>query len=303
MIRRQSVTATAQTAQAEAVRKSREADDRMREANLLIETKVSEGLLAARRQAEADAEQRIGSKLAERDLQIESLKKASEELQRKLSQGSTQIQGEAQELALEAALSARFTDDEVQPVGKGVTGGDCLLRINGGGSVLFESKSTKAWSQGWLAKLRDDGRAAKADILVIVTTVLPKDVREFDLIEGVWVCLPRHAIGLAAALRAGLQEAQAARRANDGAQTKSMQVYTYMTGPQFKARIQAIVEAFSTMQDDLQAEQRAMQKQWSKRSSQLERVMLGTTGLYGDLQAIAGRALAEVEGLSLEAPK
>lgn len=290
---------TAQAAQAEAVRKSREYDDKIREADLIVQESITNGLHAAKQLALAEAEAAIGAKLAERDLTIEGLKRTSEELRRKLEQGSTQTQGEAQELALEAALRARFPQDTVEPVGKGITGGDCLQIIEASGRILWESKQTKAWSAGWLAKLRDDGRAAKADLLVIVTAVLPKGVEAFDQIEGIWVCLPRHAVSLAVALRQALQEVAATRRANDGAQTKSMQIYTYMVGPQFKSRIQAIVEAFSTMQEDLQVEQRAMQKQWGKRSSQLERVMLSTTGLYGDLQAIAGKALAEVEGLDL----
>ena len=298
--------ATAQAAQAEAMRKSRELDEQRRELELTIERRTTEGLAQAQAVAERTAEERLGGKLAERDLQIESLKKASEELQRKLTQGSQQTQGEAQELALESALRARFPTDTIESVEKGVLGADCLHVVHDCGRILYESKNTKAWSAGWLTKLRDDGRAAKADILVIVSTALPKGVDAFDLYEGVWVCLPRHAVTLAVALRTVLAESSVARAAGEGVETKSGLVYQYMVGPRFKARVSAIVEAFTTMREDLDAERRAIGKQWSKREAQIDRVLLGTVGMYGDLQAIAGKSLAEIEGLSLtrlEEPK
>lgn len=291
--------ATAQAAQAEALRKTRELDDARRELELTIERRTSDKLQEIRRAVEADAEGRIGAKLAERDLQIESLKKASEELQRKLTQGSMQVQGEAQEVELERALAAKFPQDVVEPVGKGISGGDCLLVVAGVGRILFESKNTKAWSGAWLPKLRDDGRAASADLLVLVTQALHKDVETFDLVEGVWVCSPKYAIPLTVALRQALCEAAQARAAGQGLETKAGLVYTYLTGQKFKSRISAIVEAFTVMKDDLESERRAITKQWAKRDAQIERVLQGTVGMYGDLQAIAGKSLAEIEGLEL----
>ena len=181
-----------------------------------------------------------------------------------------------------------------------------MHEVANGGVILYESKNTKSWSDGWLAKLRDDGRNAKADLLVIVTVALPKGVESFDQVEGVWACAPRYAVTLAVALRQVLTEVAAAKAAGEGVETKAGHVYQYMVGPRFKSRVTAIVEAFTSMREDLEAERRAITKQWGKREAQIERVLQGTVGMYGDLQAIAGKSLAEIEGLGLaqlEAPK
>lgn len=298
--------AVAQNEQAKAMRAQREFEDAKRELELTIEKRTAQGLDMARQTAERAAEERLGSKLAEKELAMESLAKTVEDLRRKLEQGSQQTQGEAQEIALEASLRERFPTDTIAPVGKGVSGGDCVHTIPAAGCILYESKNTKAWSAGWLAKLRDDGRDAKADLLVIVTTALPKGVEAFDQVEGVWVCAPRYAITLAVALRQVLTEVAAAKAAGEGVETKAGHVYQYMVGPRFKSRVAAIVEAFTSMREDLDSERRAITKQWSKREAQIERVLQGTVGMYGDLQAIAGKSLAEIEGLDLaqlEAPK
>lgn len=292
--------AEAQTAQAEAVRKSRELDEAKRELELTVQRKVTEGAATVREDARRVAEEAIGLRVAEREQTIEGLRKALEEATRKATQGSQQNQGEVQELALEASLREAFPLDIVEPVAKGVLGADCTLQVNNGGSIIFESKRTKNWSEGWVAKLKDDQRVSTADIAVIVTTVLPKGVTDFGMYEGVWVTVPRHAVNLATVLRAALQEVAAARAAGQGLETKAELIYGYMTGPRFKSRIQAIVEAFTTMREDLDTERRAIQKQWAKREAQIERVMLGTAGMYGDLQAIAGKSLAELEGLDIK---
>jgi hypothetical protein len=167
------------------------------------------------------------------------------------------------------------------------------------GTILWESKRTKNWSDAWLVKLREDQRTAKAEIAVIVSQALPKDVDTFDVVDGVWVAHPRAAIPVAAILRQSLLDVALARSASEGQQTKTEMVYQYLTGPRFRHRIEAIVEAFSTMQDDLERERKAIMKQWAKREVQIERVMQATVGMYGDLQGIAGKTLQEIEGLEL----
>jgi hypothetical protein len=229
-----------------------------------------------------------------------------EELQRKAEQGSQQLQGEVQELELENLLQTRFPDDTIQPVPKGVFGGDIVQLVFSSagimaGTILWESKRTKSWSQGWLAKLREDQRKAKAEISVLVSHALPEGVETFDVIEGVWVAHPRLIIPIATALRNTLLEVSAARLINQGQQTKAEMVYHYLSGPRFRQRIEAIVEAFSCMQDDLDKERKSIMKQWAKRSAQIERVMNATVGMYGDLQGIAGKSLQEIEGLELRA--
>lgn len=296
----------AQKAQADLLRKQRELDDAKRELELTVEKRVQKELSATRDQARKEVEDELKLKVAEKEQTITSMQKQIEELKRKAEQGSQQLQGEVQELELEAILSARFPTDTIEPVPKGEHGGDVLQRVVGPavqlcGTILWESKRTKNWSDGWLAKLRDDQRAAKAEIAIIISRTLPKDIETFGLIDHVWVAHPRVAIPVATALRQSLVELAMARQASDGQQTKMEMVYQYLTGARFRQRVQAIVEAFSSMQQDLAREKRAITKQWAKREEQIDRVMQATVGMYGDLQGIAGKTLQEIEGLSLRA--
>jgi hypothetical protein len=298
--------AEAQKAQADLLRKQRELDDAKRELDLTIEKRVQEGLTATREQAKKEAEDILKFKVMEKEQTIAAMQKQIEELKRKAEQGSQQLQGEVQELELEALLSAKFPMDQIQPVQKGEYGGDVLQRVTSPlghdcGTILWESKRTKNWSDGWLVKLREDQRQAKAELAIIVSQALPKDVETFDLIEGVWVAHPKTALPMAMALRQSLMEVAAARKANEGQQTKMEIVYDYLMGPRFRQRVQAIVEAFSTMQEDLDKERKVITKQWAKREEQIGRVMQATVGMYGDLQGIAGKTLQEIEGLELQA--
>jgi hypothetical protein len=209
-----------------------------------------------------------------------------------------------QELELESLLRAKFPRDLIEPVEKGEFGGDVLQRVFGPqgqpcGTILWESKRTKNWSDTWLPKLRDDQRNAKADIAMIVSHVLPKGVETFDLVEGVWVTETRCAIPVAIALRQTLIELSTARNAAEGQQTKMQLVYQYLTGPRFRHRIGAIAEKFSDMQADLDKERKATTRLWAKREEQIRGVIESTAGMYGDLQGIAGATLQEIEGLEM----
>jgi len=297
--------AEAQKAQAYLIRQKRELDDAKRELDLTVEKRVQEGLSVTRAEAKKEAEEGLKLKVMEAEQTIASMQTQIEELKRRAEQGSQQLQGEVQELELESLLRAKFPRDTIEPVPKGEFGGDTLHRIIGPlgqlcGTILWESKRTKNWSDGWLVKLRDDQRAAKAEIAVIVSQVLPKGVESFDLIEGVWVTHSRSMLSVAVALRHSLIEVASARLALEGQQTKTEMVYQYLTGPRFRHRVEAIVEAFSSMQEDLDKEKKAITKQWAKREEQIERVMGATVGMYGDLQAIAGKSLQEIEGLELK---
>ncbi|MDA8162595.1 MAG: DUF2130 domain-containing protein [Desulfobacteraceae bacterium] len=296
----------AQNAQAELIRKKRELDDAKREMELTIEKRVQEGLGVTREQARKEAEEQLKLKVMEKEQTISSMQKQIEDLKRKAEQGSQQLQGEVQELELETLLSAKFPHDTVKPVPKGEHGGDviqCVATPLGQvcGTIIWESKRTKNWSDGWLSKLREDQRTAKAEVAVIVSQVLPKDVDTFEFIDGVWVTHPRSAFPVAMILRQSLIEVSMARKTTEGQQTKVEMVYQYLTGPRFRQRVQAIVEAFSSMQEDLDKEKKVITKQWAKREEQINRVMQSTVGMYGDLQGIAGKTLQEIEGLEISA--
>ena len=296
--------ADAQKAQADLIKKQRELDDAKRELELTVEKRVQDGLHDVRTLARREAEDGMKLKVAEKDQTISSMQQKIEELKQKAEQGSQQLQGEVQELELENLLRSKFPFDVIEPVPKGEFGGDALQRVNGAsgspcGSILWEFKRTKNWSDGWLAKLREDQRSAKAEVCVLVSQALPKGVEAFDLMDGVWVASPRVIIPVAMMLRQGLLQLSQARALSEGQHTKTEMVYQYLTGPRFKQRVEAIVEAFSNMQDDLDKERKVIMKQWAKRQEQIERVMGATVGMYGDLQGIAGKSLQEIEGLEL----
>jgi hypothetical protein len=296
--------AEAQKAQADVLRKARELDDARRELDLAVEKKVQESLVAVRNKAKLEAEESLKTKVTEKEVQIAGMQRQIEELRRKAEQGSQQLQGEALELELESLLRSRFPRDLIEAVPKGEFGGDVLHRVLGSsdqlcGTILWESKRTKLWSDSWLAKLRDDQRSAQAEIALIVSSALPKGVETFDLIDGVWVAETRFAIPLAIALRQSLIEVATSRQAQEGQQTKTQLVYQYLTGPRFRHRIDAIVEKFTDMRDDLDRERKMMMKMWAKREEQLRGVLDSTAGLYGDLQGIAGRAMQDIESLDV----
>jgi len=297
--------AEAQKAQAEVTRKQRELEDAKRELELTVAKRVQAELDAACDKAKKDAEEELKLKVLEKEQTIVSMQRQIEDLKRRAEQGSQQLQGEVQELEVESLLSSRFPRDMIQPVPKGEFGGDVLHRVVGPlgqpcGTILWESKRTKNWSDTWLPKLREDQRTAKAEIAVIISQALPKDVETFDLVDGVWVAHPRVLLPIAITLRNTLIEVASARQASEGQQTKMEMVYQYLTGQRFRQRIQAIVEAFSSMREDLDRERKAITKQWAKREEQIDRVMQATVGMYGDLQGIAGKTLQEIEGLEFQ---
>ncbi len=303
---REDKLAEAQKAQAQFLQKERALENEKRELDLTVEKRIREELVVVRAQARVEAEDQLKLKVIEKEQTIASMQKQIEDLRRRAEQGSQQLQGEAQELQLEALLHSKFPFDGIEPVRKGEHGGDVLHRVHNPqtgccGTILWETKRTKNWSDGWLVKLREDQRAAKAEIAIIVSHALPKDVETFELVDGVWVTHPKTMIPVAFSLRHMLIELACARQASEGQQTKAELVYQYLTGARFRQRVGAIVEAFSGMQDDLDKERKVILRQWAKRQEQIERVMQATVGMYGDLQGIAGKTIQEIEGLDIEA--
>ncbi|MCP3463489.1 DUF2130 domain-containing protein [Bradyrhizobium sp. CCGUVB23] len=302
LTQRDTKLAEAQAAQAELLRKQRELDDARRELELSIEQRVQEALAIVREQAKKDVEDSLRLKVSEKEEQILSMQRQIEELRRKAEQGSQQLQGEVLELQLETLLGGRFPLDVLEPVAKGEFGGDLLQRVMGPvgqqcGAILWETKRTKNWSDTWLPKLRGDQRAAKAELALLVSEALPKGVESFELIDGVWVAHPRFALPMATVLRQSLIELATTRLSREGQQTKTELVYEYLTGPRFRHRIEAIVERFSEMQDDLNRERKATMRLWAKREAQIQGVIDSAVGMYGDLQGIAGRAMQEIPAL------
>jgi hypothetical protein len=293
----------AQKAQAELLRKERELDDARREVELTVQREVSAQLSTERDRAKREAEESLQLKVREKEEQIASMQRKIEELQKKAEQGSQQLQGEAFELELEDSLRLAFPSDGIEPVGKGELGADLVQTVYGlggtiAGTIIWEIKNTRNWSDGWLAKLRADQRMINADEALIVSQALPKGCSTFDFMEGVWVTGPQCVLPVAAALREKLLCVAKAKRSSEGQQTKMERLYEYLTGPRFQHRVEAILEQFTDMQTDLDRERKFMNKQWAKRGEQLQAVLVSTVGMHGDLQGIAGQSIPELGGLS-----
>jgi hypothetical protein len=240
---------------------------------------------------------------AEYKKKIEDAQKANEDLRRKLDQGSQQLQGEVLELELEHVLSTSFLHDQIDEVKKGQRGADVLhtVRTIQGiecGKIIWEAKRAENWTDKWLHKLKDDQQEAKADIAVLVTTVMPKGVDEVIVrIGDVWVVSPQVIKPVAEMLRVVLLEANKLKMVNTGRNEKMELLYNYLSSAQFSQKIRTMLEAFESMRTDLEAEKRAMQKIWSRRQTQIERVTNSMTTVVGELQGIAHEALPQLDNL------
>jgi hypothetical protein len=241
----------------------------------------------------------------EKDKKLQDLSKALEDAKRKAEQGSMETQGEVLEQDFEQQLAAVFLHDAISPVPKGIRGADVIQKVQTPlgvlcGTLLWETKNTKAWSSQWIAKLKDDMIAVRADVAILVTVALPEGLQRFGQVDGVWVSDPLSAIPLASALRTQLEGVQRERSLSVGKNEKMEVLYQYLAGNEFRQKIEGIVQAFTDMQDQLNAEKRAMTKHWAKREKQIERVINNTTGMYGDMQGILGAQLPEIRALELD---
>jgi len=258
--------------------------------------------IIANAHASYDEEHRL--KDAEKEKQMADMRKQIDDLKRKAEQGSQQIQGEVLELQIEEMLRQEFPFDNIEPVPKGIKGADAIqvVKTQSGkicGKILWESKRTKNWSDAWIQKAKDDQREAKAHLVVIVSETLPNGVPQFSQINGVWVVSISLALELSKALRFLLLEVAKEKSFQDGKTGKMEILYSYLTGPEFKSRIEAILEGFINLQKDLDSEKRAMEKIWSKRSKQIDKVIKSIGGMHGDLEGIAGSSLPVVKMLEL----
>lgn len=232
-------------------------------------------------------------KLKEKEEQLEAQRKLTEEMKRRFEQGSMQSQGEAQELALEEMLQAAFPFDLVSEVGKGVRGADCIQTVRNGfgqecGKIIFESKRTKDFAAEWIEKLKADMRSQGADVAVIVTQALPKDMNSFGEKDGVWICSFAEARALVAVLRDAVIKIYSAAKSQENRGDKMHLLYDYLTSSEFAGQWQAIREGFMTMKLSIQKERDAMEKLWKAREKQLEKVLLNAAHIRGSIEGISG---------------
>lgn len=286
-------------------KKTRELQDKERELELETSRKIDQETEKIKEKVINEYDEKHRLKDAEKDKQLQDMKKQIDELKRKSEQGSQQIQGEVLELQLEEQLRKEFPFDEIIPVPKGVKGGDIIHNVMSRdgqivGKIIWEAKRTKTWNDTWISKLKVDQSEAKADLAVLVSETLPDGLDNFKQINNIWVSDLKSAISLAFVLRELLVQANRSKNFQAGKEEKMELIYNYLTGAEFRNRVEAIVDSFSNMKQDLESEKRSIQKIWAKREKQIERVVMNTVGLHGDLQGIAGSSLPRIKQLELD---
>jgi hypothetical protein len=269
------------------------------------EKKLAAGEDKIREEASKQASERYHLKEAEQAKKIADMQKALEDAQRKAAQGSQQNQGEVLEIDLENRLREEFPYDEIIEVKKGQRGADIkqvVKNMSGTncGLLLWETKNGK-WQPAWIAKFKADIREANASLGVIVSQETPPEIGDLKHIEGsVWVVTPRLATRLAAALRTTILQVDNANRMSAGKDAKMETLYQFLVGPEFKHRIEAIIESYSLLQDEMEKEKRAYALKWARQEKAIRSVVDNTIGMYGDLQGITNRALPSIRTLELD---
>jgi len=286
------------------LQKTRGLEEREKNIDLNTERLLAEKTRAVEEQTAKRLAEQYESKLSEKDHQINEARKQAVELKRKMEQGSQQTQGETVELGLEERLRTLFLYDEILPVPKGVNGADVMQKVRDGfgrecGVILWESKQTKAWSQGWVQKLKDDQRQVKAEMAILVSKMLPLEIKSFGDIDGIYVTNVECIFPVASVLRAQLIQVAATKRSMVGKSEKMGVVWHYLHGTAFKQRVEAILEAFSAMSTTLNKEKKAMTRIWAEREMQIKQVVDNTIGMHGDLQGLAGGSLPTIQSLEL----
>ena len=245
--------------------------------------------------------------MSEKDHVINQLKEQLTMAQRKAEQGSMQIQGEVQELAIEEWLAQQFPLDSIEEIKKGAQGGDCLQIVNtretqNCGSIYYESKRTKAFQPSWIEKFKNDIRDKNAGIGVLVTEAMPQDMDRMGMREGIWICTFDEFKGLCQVLRQSIVLINDATASQENKGDKMEMLYSFLTGNEFRLQVEGIVEGFTQMQTDLESEKRAIQSAWKKREKQIEKVLNNTIHMHSSIKGIAGAAIQSVPLLELEDP-
>ena len=308
MVKEKSATLEdARTQELELRKKARDLEEKQRLFELEAARKLDEERNAIRAEAVERYSEEHRLKDQEKEKVITDLRRSLEEARRKAEQGSMETQGEVLELDLEQALTAAFPFDRLEPVPKGIRGADLVQRVVDAqgrdcGTLLWETKNTKNWTDAWVPKLKDDLVAVRANLAILVTRVLPPDVPRFAFRDGIWISDVPSAVGLAMALRQHLIALAFEKVASVGKNEKMEALYGYLAGGEFRRKIETIVETFTAMHEQLAREKRAMERLWKEREKQIERVVLNTSGMYGDIRGIAGASLPAIDALELASP-
>lgn len=282
----------------------REIKDSNERKELEDQKKLSEEIEKIKQEADKRATEKAKLKELELEKKLRDTQKALENAQRKSNQGSQQLQGEVLELSLEENLKSTFVFDEFMPIPKGIEGADIWQKVknkhgNEAGSILWETKRTKAWAKSWLSKLRDDARKTNASVSILVTEILPENVHYFGRLDGVWVTSYEYAVTLASILRDTLLQIAIAKSSASHEDETLQEIYDYITSEAFRHKIEGYFESVRVLKEDLDSEKRAMERIWKKREIQINRLDKSMSQMFGEIQGIAGTALPTVKGLNM----
>ncbi|GAA7435636.1 DUF2130 domain-containing protein [Helicobacter pylori] len=282
-------------------RENNEAESRLKAEN---EKKLNEKLDVERERIAKALHEKNELKFKQQEEQLEMLKNELKNAQRKAELSSQQFQGEVQELAIEEFLRQKFPIDSIEEIKKGQRGGDCIQVVHtrefqNCGKIYYESKRTKEFQKAWVEKLKSDMREIGADVGVIVSEVLPKEMERMGLFEGVWVCSFEEFKGLSTVLREGVIQVGLAKKSQENKGDKVNLLYHYLTSSEFSMQVNAIIEGFEQLRADLESEKRAMARIWKSREKQMEKVFESTINMYGSIKGIAGNAIGQVKALEL----
>ncbi len=290
----------------ELLRKEKEMAEKEEDLRLRLEKEMFEKRNEIAEEVRKQEAEKNELKVREYEKKLDDQKKLVEEMKRKAEQGSMQMQGEIQELVLEEILRNEYPFDLIDEVPKGVSGADVIQTVVNSyqqvcGKIIYESKRTKAFSDGWIDKLKEDQRNQQADIALIVTEVMPKELEKFGRKDGVWICNFNEVKAVSFVLREMILKAHSVKGAEVNKGDKMELLYNYLISDDFKHRVEAIVEGFSGLKSDLDKEKRAMQRIWKEREKQIEKVISNTVDMYGSIKGIAGNAVGSVKALELTA--
>lgn len=289
---------------AEVERLKREKEEAQSIAQLAAETKMNELLQVEKEKIKKLVEDSNELRIKELQKKLEDQKNLTEEMIRKQEQGSMQLQGEVQELAIEEWLGTQFPLDTIEEIKKGARGGDCIQIVNtrsdqNCGKIYYESKRTKDFQPGWIAKFKADMREKGADIGVLVTEAMPSDLQRMGMKDGVYVCTYEEFKGLSGVLRETVIQVHAALGSQVNRGDKMHMLYDFLTSNNFRMQVEAIVEGFTSMKNGLETEKRSMQRIWKEREKQIEKVIMNTIDMHASIRGIAGNAIQSVRALEL----
>jgi hypothetical protein len=284
----------------EFLKKEKELREKEENMALELEKKLHESQKGIEEKIKKLESERFELKIKELEKKLEDQKELAETMRRKAEQGSMQLQGEVLELALEELLKSAFPFDHIEEVAKGVKGADCIQTVRNHaaqecGKIIYESKRTKAFANEWIEKLKGDMRAQQADVAILVTETLPRDMTSFGFRDGIWICRFSDVKAMAFILRDSLIRIRSAVVSQENMSDKAQMIYNYITGTEFRQNIEATLESWMALKDAITREKIQMEKIWKEREKQLDKALTSTAQFYGSMKGIAGNAIGDIK--------